>query len=203
MNQSGPRLRLVRRLGPLPALTKKSSKKRNKTPGQHGKKLIKFQKDLSAYGLRLVEKQKLRLNYNINERQFVGYIEKAKRATEPTGEVLLRLLEMRLDNIVYRLGMASTILSARQLVTHGHILVNGQKVNIPSYGCQLQDVISVKNKKTSRQLIETAIDNSDQLPKHLSLNKQTLVGVINGLSSRDNLQLSINELLVIEYYSRN
>lgn len=123
----GPRLRLVRKLGQLPGLTNKNSSKIN-TPGQHGQSKVKFLKKLSPYGLRLLEKQKIRFNYNINERQLVRYIKQAKKANGSTGEILLTLLEMRLDNTIYRLGMAPSILAARQLISHGHILVNKKKL---------------------------------------------------------------------------
>lgn len=199
----GPRLRLVRKLGQLPGLTNKVSNKLN-TPGQHGQPQIKFLKKMSPYGLRLLEKQKLRFNYNINERQFLRYVKQAKQANGSTGEILLTLLEMRLDNIVYRLGMAPTILAARQLVGHGHILVNKQKVDIASYSCKLKDIISVKDKKSSRELVQKFLQEcSNILPHHLSFNKENLVGVVNGPVSREWVGLEINELLVVEYYSRN
>ena len=204
----GPRLRLVRKLGKLPALTTKvcKTKKKNiKTPGQHGDERKKLLKKRSPYGLRLLEKQKLRFNYNITERQLVRYVRQAKKLTGSTGEILLALLEMRLDNIVYRLGMAPTIVAARQLVSHGHIFVNKKKVNIPSYPCQLKEVISVKDKKASRDLVKKFVNESanTEIPNHLSFNKDHLVGVVNQVVTRDWIGLRINELLVVEYYSRN
>lgn len=200
----GPRLRLVRKLGELPGLTSKTSKKPN-TPGEHGQPPKKLLKNRSPYGLRLLEKQKLRFNYNITERQLLRYVKQAKNLTGSTGEILLSILEMRLDNIVYRLGMAPTIVAARQLVSHGHILVNKQKVDIPSYPCQLKEVISVKDKKTSRDLIQKFIEESSTnlLPSHLSFNKESLVGIVNQVITREWIGLQINELLVVEYYSRN
>lgn len=199
----GPRLKLVRKLGQLPALTNKNSKKIN-TPGQHGQSQIKFLKNLSPYGLRLLEKQKLRFNYNINERQLIRYIKQAKKANGSTGEILLILLEMRLDNIIYRLGMAPSILAARQLISHGHILVNNQKVTIASYSCKIKDVISVKNRENSKKLITKLIEKCEnKIPDHLNFNKQNLIGVVNGLINRNWVGLEINELLVVEYYSRN
>ena len=198
-----PRLKLVRKLGKLPALTNKNSNKIN-TPGQHGQPKIKFLKKLSPYGLRLLEKQKIRFNYNINERQLVRYIKQAKKANGSTGEILLTLLEMRLDNTIYRLGMAPSILAARQLISHGHILVNKQKVNIASYSCKIKDIISVKNKECSKKLVTKLIEKCEiRLPDHLTFNKENLVGVVNGLINRDSINLEINELLVVEYYSRN
>lgn len=198
----GPRLRLVRKLGELPALTTKTSNKQS-TPGQHGKPKSKFLKKTSAYGLRLLEKQKLRFNYNINERQFVSYVEKAKKSNGPTGENLLILLEMRLDNIVYRLGFAPTIRAARQLVNHGHILVNQKKLDIPSYACQLKDVIAVKQNNKSRALVESFSSENLSIPDHLSCNKKGLSGIVNTFVNRNEVSIDINELLVVEYYSRN
>jgi small subunit ribosomal protein S4 len=200
----GPRLRLIRKLGQLPGLTNKVSKK-NTTPGQHGRIQLQFLKKMSAYGLRLLEKQKLRFNYNINERQLVGYVKLAKKTNGSTGEILLTLLEMRLDNIIYRLGMAPTILAARQLVGHGHILVNKRKIDIASYSCQLKDVISVKDKQSSRELVQKFMQQGSNNPvgDHLSFNKDNLVGVVNNIVSREWVGVTINELLVVEYYSRN
>lgn len=199
----GPRLRLVRKLGQLPALTNKNSSKIN-TPGQHGQSQIKFLKKLSPYGLRLLEKQKIRFNYNINERQLVRYIKQAKKENGSTGEILLTLLEMRLDNTIYRLGMAPSILAARQLISHGHILVNKKKVNISSYSCKIKDIISVKNKECSKELVKKLIQKCENtIPDHLNFNKENLVGIVNSLINRNCIGLEINELLVVEYYSRN
>jgi small subunit ribosomal protein S4 len=199
----GPRLRLIRKLGQLPGLTNKSSNKVN-TPGQHGQPQVKFLKKLSPYGLRLLEKQKLRFNYNINERQLIRYIKKAKKENGSTGEILLTLLEMRLDNIVYRLGMAPSILAARQLVSHGHILVNKEKVNIASYSCKIKDIISVQNKESSQKLVKKLSQKCEHsIPDHLSFNKENLIGIINSIINRNLIELRINELLVVEYYSRN
>lgn len=200
----GPRLRLVRKLGDLPGLTRKISKKVH-TPGQHGQLRSKLLKNMSPYALRLLEKQKLRFNYNITERQLLRYVKQAKKLNGSTGQLLLELLEMRLDNIVYRLGMAPTIVAARQLVGHGHILVNQAKVDIPSYSCEVKDVISIKDKKTSRNLVNKFVNenSNDQIPNHLNFNKQNLVGVLNTNIARQWVGLQLNELLVVEYYSRN
>lgn len=201
----GPRLKIIRKLGELPGLTTKIGIKKT-TPGQHGQLQTKFLKKQSPYGLRLLEKQKLRFNYNISEKQLINYITKAKKNTGSTGEILLMLLEMRLDNIIYRLGMAPTILSARQLISHGHILVNQKKIDIASYSCKINDVISVKNKKTSKQLVQKYVQensNNDSKNSYLSFNKDNLVGIITNTINRDLIQLKINELLIVEYYSRN
>ncbi|MEB3175878.1 MAG: 30S ribosomal protein S4 [Cyanobacteriota bacterium] len=195
----GPRLRIVRRLGELPGLSRKSPR-RAYPPGQHGQN----RKKRSEYAIRLEEKQKLRLNYGVTETQLVRYVKKARRATGSTGQALLQLLEMRLDNTVFRLGMAGTIPAARQLVNHGHITVNGETVDIPSYQCRPGDVISVRNRDRSRQLVQTNMEfpGLANLPSHLEFDKNTLVGKVNGVVEREWVALQINELLVVEYYSR-
>src|ERR671933_2308443 len=145
----GPRLRVVRRLGDLPGLTRKTPR-RAYPPGQHGQ----ARKKRSEYAIRLEEKQKLRFNYGLTEKQLLRYVRRARRATGSTGQALLQLLEMRLDNTIFRLGMAGTIPAARQLVNHGHVTVNGRPVNIASYQCRPGDVIGVRDRAHSRQLVE-------------------------------------------------
>jgi len=196
----GPRLRITRRLGKLPGLTNKLSNKVN-TPGQHG---VNFNKKTSQYGIRLKEKQKLRYNYGISERQLLNYIKKARKKKGSSGKLLLTLLEMRLDNIVYRLGFAPTILGARQLINHGHITLNNAVVNIPSFTCQVKNSIKVKKTKASQELVKKNIENNDKIliPQHLNLNKENLEGKIVSLVNRKSISLIINELLVVEYYSR-
>ena len=195
----GPRLRIVRRLGELPGLTRKSAR-RAYPPGQHGQNRRKR----SEYAIRLEEKQKLRFNYGVSEKQLIRYVRRARRATGSTGQTLLQLLEMRLDNTIFRLGMAGTIPGARQLVNHGHITVNGRNVNIPSYQCRPGDVIGVKDKDRSRQLVQANMEYPGlaNLPSHLEFDKNTLVGKVNGVIEREWIALNINELLVVEYYSR-
>lgn len=195
----GPRLRIVRRLGDLPGLTRKTAK-RVYPPGQHGQN----RKKRSEYAIRLEEKQKLRFNYGLSERQLLRYVRKARRVTGSTGSVLLQLLEMRLDNTVFRLGMAPTIPSARQLVSHGHITVNGRSVNIPSYSCRPGDVIAVRDREGSRKLVETNLANPGlaNTPSHLEFDKNKLVGKVNSVIEREWVALQVNELLVVEYYSR-
>jgi small subunit ribosomal protein S4 len=164
----GPRLRVIRRIGKLRGFTRKKPFRRvfrgfggarGKVipPGQHGlTKLLKtrpYDSSDSDYLIRLKVKQRLRFNYGITERQLVNYVRKAKKIKESTGQVLLQFLEMRLDNIVFRLNMAQTIPAARQLINHGHIRVNNKKVNIPSYMCSPGDVISVAMKQRSLQLV--------------------------------------------------
>jgi small subunit ribosomal protein S4 len=195
----GPRLRITRRLGELPGLSRKTAR-RAYPPGQHGQN----RKKRSEYAVRLEEKQKLRFNYGVTETQLVRYVKKARRATGSTGEALLQLLEMRLDNTIFRLGMSGTIPAARQLVSHGHILVNGRVVDIPSYQCRPGDVIAVKNKERSRQLVQTNMEYPGlaNLPTHLEFDKNALVGKVNSVIEREWVALQINELLVVEFYSR-
>nr|YP_009106724.1 ribosomal protein S4 [Pseudochloris wilhelmii]YP_009106737.1 ribosomal protein S4 [Pseudochloris wilhelmii]AIT95539.1 ribosomal protein S4 [Pseudochloris wilhelmii]AIT95553.1 ribosomal protein S4 [Pseudochloris wilhelmii] len=198
----GPRVRLVRRLGELPGLTQKSCT-RMFPPGQHGPKKKLVGKE-SQYAIRLKEKQKLRFNYGISERQLIRYVREARRLKGSTGDLLLQLLEMRLDNIVFRLGFARTIAAARQLITHGHIIVNSQKVSIPSYLCKQNDIISVV--ETSRSLVQDNIKRfSGQrqlVSPHLNMNQTALQGTVTNVVPRDAVGIPINELLVVEYYSR-
>ncbi len=195
----GPRLRIVRRLGELPGLTRKSPR-RAYPPGQHGQ----TRKKKSEYAIRLEEKQKLRYNYGLSERQLLRYVRKARRATGSTGLVLLQLLEMRLDNTVFRMGIAPTIPSARQLVNHGHVCVNGRVVDIPSYNCKPGDVITVRDRDASRKLVQQNLEypGLSHLPSHLEFDKNTMVGKVNSVIEREWVALAINELLVVEYYSR-
>ncbi|MBK1986433.1 30S ribosomal protein S4 [Sphaerospermopsis aphanizomenoides BCCUSP55] len=195
----GPRLRIVRRLGELPGLTRKSAR-RAYAPGQHGQN----RKKRSEYAIRLEEKQKLRLNYGLTEKQMLRYVRKARRVTGSTGQVLLQLLEMRLDNTVFRMGMAPTIPAARQLVNHGHVTVNGRVVNIASYQCRPGEEIAVRDKEASKKLVETNLQYPGlaNLPNHLEFDKNKLAGKVNGVIEREWVALQVNELLVVEYYSR-
>ncbi len=195
----GPRLRIVRRLGDLPGLTRKSARKAY-PPGQHGQSRRKR----SEYAIRLEEKQKLRFNYGITEKQLVRYVRKARRVAGSTGQTLLELLEMRLDNTIFRLGMAGTIPAARQLVNHGHITVNDRVVDVASYQCRSGDVIKVRDRDRSRQLVETNMEYPGlaNLPSHLEFDKAALTGKVNGKIEREWVALQVNELLVVEYYSR-
>ena len=224
---TGPRIRIIRRLGLLPGLTRKSTKNRTKTPGQHGKLIFSKTKRSSLsddYRERLFEKQKLRYNYGVTEKQLVRYFKEAKRREGATGRLLLELLEARLDCVVYRLGFASTIPAARQIVNHGHILVNNQLVNIPSFICQKGDTISIKEKEESKTLIKGNFEIQQQkrkliqrrmkrvnltqsrfqslLPSHLEINNENLVGKFLSPVKRKDVLLRINELKVVEYYSR-
>jgi len=195
----GAVLRITRRLGELPGLTRKTTK-RSSRPGQHGDQSRKP----SEYAIRLEEKQKLRFNYGVTEKQLLRYVRDARRIKGSTGEALLQLLEMRLDNIVFRLGMAPTIPAARQLVNHGHICVENKRVSIPSYQCQAGELITVRDNLRSKQLIESylAFPGLANIPSHLDFDKNTFKGKINGIIERDWVALQLNELLVVEYYSR-
>lgn len=195
----GPRLRIVRRLGDLPGLTRKTAR-RSYPPGQHGQ----ARKKRSEFAIQLEEKQKLRFNYGLTERQLVRYVRRARRVSGSTGQVLLQLLEMRLDNTIFRLGMAPTIPAARQLVNHGHITVNDRVVSIASYQCRPGEVISVRNKERSRKIVEDNLQfpGLANIPTHLEFDKNKMVGKVNGVVEREWIALQINELLVVEYYSR-
>nr|YP_010388340.1 ribosomal protein S4 [Cynanchum rostellatum]UPP55715.1 ribosomal protein S4 [Cynanchum rostellatum] len=194
----GPRLKKIRRWGALPGLTNKRPRAGNdlRNQSRSGKK--------SQYRIRLEEKQKLRFHYGLTERQLLKYVHIAGKAKGATGQVLLQLLEMRLDNILFRLGMASTIPAARQFVNHRHILVNGQIVDIPSYRCKPGDIITVKDEQKSKALIQKSLDSSShqELPSHLILQPFQYKGLVNQIIDSKWVGLKINELLVVEYYSR-
>lgn len=194
----GPRFKKIRRLGALPGLTSKRPKSGSDLKNQlrSGKR--------SQYRIRLEEKQKLRFHYGLTERQLLRYVHIAGKAKGSTGQVLLQLLEMRLDNILFRLGMVSTIPGARQLVNHRHILVNGRIVDIPSYRCKPKDIITTKDKQRSKALIKNYISLSphEELPKHLTFDSFQYKGVVNQIIDSQCIGLKINELLVVEYYSR-
>nr|YP_010337218.1 ribosomal protein S4 [Pseudoerythrocladia kornmannii]QUE28299.1 ribosomal protein S4 [Pseudoerythrocladia kornmannii]UNJ16803.1 ribosomal protein S4 [Pseudoerythrocladia kornmannii] len=195
----GPRLKITRRLGDLPGLSRKVIT-RNYPPGEHGQK----PKKPSEYAVRLKEKQKLRFNYGVSEKQLLKYVKTAKKVKGSTGQVLLQILEMRLDNTVFRLGLAPTIPAARQLINHGHVEVNGKKVSICSYQCKPGETISIQNKDKSKDLVQKylAFPGLANIPSHLEVDKNTLTGKVNGFIEREWVALQLNELLVVEYYSR-
>lgn len=195
----GPKLKISRKLGELPGLTRKKSHKISPA-GEHGQQTRKP----SEYALRLEEKQKLKFNYGLNEKQLLNSIKIAKKVPGSTGIILLQMLEMRLDNTIFRLGISPTIPAARQLVNHGHILVNHTKVSICSYQCKPGDTITINNKLSSTSLINKYINfpGLANVPNHLEFNKETLTAQVNGIVERDWVALQLNELLVVEYYSR-
>lgn len=175
--------------------------KRNYPPGEHGKEI---NRKPSGYAVHLREKQKVRRIYGILERQFRGYFEKASRMKGVTGENLLSLLERRLDNIIFRLGMAPSRSAARQLVGHKHFLVNDQMVNIPSYLIKPGDVIKVKDKSKENVIIKESLDKnkSRQLVSWLKYDEATMSGSLLSVPTRDTIGLPINEQLIIELYSK-
>jgi len=199
----GPRLRITRRLGTLPGLTQKVSKKKDR-PGQHGKGSDGKGKKVTEYGLRLEEKQKLKFNYGITESQLFRYVKEARRRKVVTGLILLQLLEMRLDTICFTLGFAPTMASARQLVNHGHITVNGEVLNIPSFQCRIDDVIGIKPKSSSKNIVEENLKTTRFIdtPSHLNFDKTKMEAKVLNYCSREDILLELDELLVIEYYSR-
>jgi len=200
----GPKLKITRRLGTLPGFTKKVSN-RKKTPGQHGVE-IKFDSNASSfsnYGRRLMEKQKLRYNYGISESKLLSYVNRAKKKRGSTGILLLQMLELRLDNIVYKLGFAPTIQASRQMVQHKHILVNNQAVNIPSFQCTVGDKITISPKSNLIENFELIPNNTAKYLELISSkNNKQYLGLVKQIPSRSDTDLEINELFVIEYYSR-
>ena len=169
-------------------------------PGQHGQS----RKKMSGYGIQLREKQKVRRIYGILEKQFRDYFEEAERQKGVTGENLLRLLELRLDNVVYRMGFGDSRAEARQLVRHGHFTVNGKKVNIPSYQTGLNDLIAVKPGSKSTDKFKELAENAagKTAPQWLSINAEMMEARIVALPAREDIDLPIEEHLIVELYSR-
>ncbi|MDF9826295.1 small subunit ribosomal protein S4 [Ereboglobus sp. PH5-10] len=198
---TGPTTRLSRRFSqPLFGSTK-AYEKRTYPPGQHGPKL---RRKLSEYAVGLNEKQKLRYIYGLLERQFRRVFAKAKRSRGVTGEVFLQLLETRLDSVVYLLGFAKSRAAARQIVNHGHIRVNGHKLDIASYTVQPGDEIEVKNAPTSRQIATRNLEETRarNVPGWLTRNDEALKATMTRLPNRDEMEPGINEQLIVEFYSR-
>lgn len=196
---TGAKLRITRRLGDLPGLTSKIKKKTDR-PGQHGA----VNKKPTQYAIRLEEKQKLRFNYGISEKQMMNYVRQAKKIKGATGTTLLRLLEMRLDNLIFRLGLAPTIAAARQLVNHKHVLVNKERVSIASYQCQPGDTIAIRTSPSSMKLAKANVESPSlsNIPNHLDFDKEKLTAKVLSIVDREWVALKLNELLVVEYYSR-
>lgn len=204
---TGPVCRLCRREGEKLFLkadrcyTDKCAIERRKyPPGQHWQNRPKP----SDYGLQLREKQKLKRIYGVFERQFRRYFDIASKKKGVTGEALLQLLELRLDNTVYRLGFASGIKSARQLVSHGHVLVNGRKVNIPSYNLRPGDVIEIKEQSRNIESIRESLEKAEHrgIPQWLELDRENMRGKILRVPSREEIPVSAREQLVVELYSK-
>jgi small subunit ribosomal protein S4 len=199
----GPKLKIIRRLGTLPGLTTKKSNKINR-PGKDGNGNVDSSKKSTEYGIRLEEKQKLKFNYGLTEGQLFRYVKEARRRQGVTGLILLQLLEMRLDTICFTLGFAKSIAQARQLVNHGHIVVNKKVVSIPSFQCRLDDIIGVKETTSSKDLIKNNIENNqvNELPAHLKFDKNKLEATVLDYCDRSDVSLQLDELFVIEHYSR-
>lgn len=199
--KAGPREKISRRLGvnlflkgERSAGPKAAFTRRPYPPGQHGPKR---QAKPSEYGLQLKEKQKARFSYGVNERQLRRYFEEASKSKDKTGEKLLEILERRLDNVVYRLGLASSRRQARQLVSHGHVKVNGKKVDIPSFSVGVGDTITMKKTLPNWQL-----PSNFTPPTWLKLEKKSLTGVVVRPPAREEIGFEIDEKMIVEFYSR-
>ena len=198
---TGPRVRISRRFGVPIFGPSKYLERRNYGPGVHGPKSRRKSTD---YGLGLIEKQKLRYYYGLMEKQFRGVYEKALRRRGVTGEQMLQILETRLDNVVYHLGFGNTRAQARQMVCHGHVKVNGKKVNIPSFALKVNDVIEAKDTNVSKQMATRSLESSTSrvVPDWLNLDKTALKGSVMRIPTRDEIQPIANEQAVVEFYSR-
>ncbi len=199
---TGPRAKISRRFGVSLFGPSKAVERRNFPPGQHGVRAGRKKK--SEYSVALGEKQKLRFQYGVLEKQFRGYYEEAARRRGVTGVILLQLLELRLDNVIYRAGFANTRQAARQLVNHGHVLVNGRSVDIPSYQVKPGDVVKVASKPSSQQLATRMVDLTQASPiaDWLTVDKDKLEAVIARVPERSDIDPLVNEQLIVELYSR-
>jgi small subunit ribosomal protein S4 len=199
---TGPKSRISRRYGVALFGPSKSLERKNYPPGMHGPKGSRRKQ--SDYATALAEKQKLRYQYGLMERQFRRYFETALRKRGVTGETLLQMLETRLDNIVYRLGFANSRGSARQLVAHGHVTVNSHKVNIPSYNLKAGDIVVIKDRPGSRRLVTRNLELTQiqPIPDWLVVDKDQFQGKVMRIPSREEIAPIVNEQLVVELYSR-
>ncbi|MFC7337155.1 30S ribosomal protein S4 [Haloferula chungangensis] len=199
---TGPRAKISRRFGVALFGSSKALERRNFPPGQHG--LRAGRKKKSDYSIALGEKQKLRFQYGVLEKQFRGYYEEAASRRGITGEILLQLLETRLDNVCYRLGFGNTRAAARQLVNHGHVLVNDQKVDIASYQVKPGDKIKIGGKPSAQQLALRMMDLTQSVPlvDWLTLDRESMVGVVERVPERSDIDPLVNEQLIVELYSR-
>lgn len=196
---TGPVWKKSRRLGISLTGTGKELDKRPYAPGQHGPNQ---RKKMSEYGLQQQEKQKLRFMYGLNERQFRTLFNKAGKMKGVHGENFMLLLDSRLDNLVYRLGFARTRRQARQLVNHGHITVDGYRVDIPSYMVKPGQVIGLREKSKNLDIVKEAIEVNNFVPDYLSLDEEKLEGTFTRYAEREELPAEINESLIVEFYSR-
>lgn len=192
----GPRFKQSRRLGLNVCGHPKAMDRATKGSSRGDKKL-------TEYGIQLLEKQRLRAYYGVMEKQFMKYVIKAKKSGEQTGHALVKILETRLDNLVYRLGFASSIRQARQMVVHGHILVNGNKVDIPSYIIQVGDTISLREKSKDIEIFKENFNNFflNSYP-YLSKDENNMSGSLIKYPERNEIPIEIDDQLVVEYYSR-
>lgn len=199
---TGPRTKISRRFGVALFGPSKALERRNFPPGQHGVRAGRKKK--SEYSVALGEKQKLRFQYGVLEKQFRGYYEEAARRRGVTGEILLQLLETRLDNVCYRAGFGNSRQSARQIVNHGHILVNGHCVDIPSYQVKPGDIIKVGAKPSSQQLVVRMTDLTQSMPSvdWINVNKDKLEATVTRMPERSDIDPLVNEQLIVELYSR-
>ncbi|MFR0019537.1 30S ribosomal protein S4 [Paraclostridium bifermentans] len=192
----GPRFKQCRRLGLNVCGHPKAMDRATRGTSRADKKL-------SPYGLQLLEKQRLRSYYGVLERQFSNYVKKAMKSQGETGTVLVQLLECRLDNLVYRLGLASSIRQARQMVVHGHILVNGNKVDRPSYGVSVGENISLREKsKKNSMFIDSFQQNANSQYSYLNKDLDNVSGTLTKIPERNEVPIEINDILVVEYYSK-
>ncbi|MBZ0275510.1 MAG: 30S ribosomal protein S4 [Anaerolineae bacterium] len=201
----GPKARVQRRFGevliPRPKY-QKIMEKRAYPPGDHGKEKQFRSGRRSDYGLQLNEKQKLSFIYNIRERQMRRYFLKARQQSGNTGANLLVLLERRLDNLVYRAGFAATIWAARQLVSHGHILVNGKRLNIPSYSVNVGEVVSVSEKMRKNVHIVESLESTPYSPQFITVDNPSVSATLTRIPERGEIQVPVDEQLIVEYYTR-
>ena len=197
---TGPKTKIARKFGEAIFGEDKSFEKRNYPPGQHGNNRRRGKR--SEYAMQLQEKQKAKYTYGILERQFRNLFKKASRESGITGEILLQLCESRLDNVVYRMGIAPTRRGARQLVSHRHITVNGGIVNIPSYSLKEGDVIGVREKSKSLLAIQSSLNNDNKVYDWLNFNKDTMTGTFVKVPERIQIPENINEQFIVELYSK-
>ncbi len=196
---TGPQYKKSRRLNFSTLENGRDLARRPYAPGAHGNDR---RKKLSEYGIQLQEKQKVRILYGLNEKQFHKVFDKASKMKGIAGENLLFLLESRLDNLVYRMGLSTTRRGSRQLVNHGHILVNGKKVDIPSYTCKVGDIISVKEQSLSHPAILASLETTATTKAFVEFDKKKMTGTYVRRPDRSELNQEINESLIVEYYNR-
>jgi small subunit ribosomal protein S4 len=197
---TGPKTKIARKFGEAIFGEDKAFEKRNYPPGQHGNNRRRPKK--SEYAIQLMEKQKAKFTYGILERQFRNLFDRASRSKGVTGEVLLQLCESRLDNVVYRLGIAPTRSAARQLVNHRHITLNGSVNNIPSTHIKEGDVVGVREKSKSLEVVERSVAQSTAVQEWLSFNEATLEGTLVSVPTREQITENIKEQLIVELYSK-